>query len=76
MERQCAGVDAKEGPAAYNFNAPIAKVEGIVRRDGFRLEDRLIAEVGCIVCGGFRFKDRLVVGTIGNREVGQGGDAR
>ena len=47
MERQCAGVDAKEGLAAYHFNAPVVEVEGIVRRDSFRFKGFLIVEAIC-----------------------------
>ena len=57
MERQCAGVDAKEGLPAHHFNASVLEVERIVGRD----------------C--FRFKDRFIVETISDGEVGQGGDA-
>lgn len=39
MERQRAGVDAKEGLAAYNFDAPVLEVERIVRRDSLRFKD-------------------------------------
>ena len=44
MERQRAGVYAKEDLAAYHFNASVLEVECIVGRDCFRFKDQFIVE--------------------------------
>ena len=67
MERQCTGVDAKEGRSAHHFDAPVVEVERIMGCDCFGFKGR---KRGC-----FGFKGGLIVETISDREVGQGADA-
>ena len=61
-------MDAKEGSAAQDFNAPVVEVERIMGCDCFGFEGRLMKRR-------LGFMDRLVVKAISDREVGQGGDA-
>jgi len=44
VERQRAGVNTKEGLAAYHLNASIVEVKRIMRRDGFGFSDWFIVE--------------------------------